>query len=92
LLLWSLSTLIAVQLGFYAGLALIPAIYLIHNAATAEDPYFTRVLRRQSDFRDEWTKRNLLHDEAMHRAAEDRVLFLNQKPGVAAERRLTNIE
>lgn len=68
-----------VQAGFYVGIACIPAVFLIHDLATSKDPYLSRVIGQYADFKDEWLKRNDLHEQAVAQAAADRTLFLSSK-------------
>lgn len=53
-------------------------MYLIYNAAQAEDPYLSKVLRAYSNWNEEWIRRNDIHDAAVQQAIKDRTLFLDR--------------
>ncbi|KAF2836381.1 hypothetical protein M501DRAFT_997149 [Patellaria atrata CBS 101060] len=71
-------------LGFYVGLATIPAFAVVYTLsrplADGGDRWFTAWVRSYNHWGETWAKRNDLHVQALERAGADRNLFLNERP------------
>jgi len=64
----------------YGSLALAPAIYLLWEFSQSTDdtePFITRILHKFDSWQDEYKERNVLHANAVQKAADDYILFSN---------------
>jgi hypothetical protein len=72
----------------YGSLALVPTVWLLWEFSKTTDdtePFFTRILHKFDSWQDEYKERNILHANAVQKAADDNILFNNS--GTHAMRR-----
>ena len=68
------------QRGFYITLAGIPLLFALYKFSSnpTDDltpPFFTRLIKKYSTYREAFTERNTLHTKMIEQAAYDRNLF-----------------
>lgn len=72
----------------WGTVAAVPTIYILYELSQSsgdDEPYITRFLRKFDSWQDVYRERNILHANAVQKAADDNILFNNQ--GAHAMRR-----